>query len=191
MSVPDAISLARAKSYVGIPAGITQHDTFLGYLISSITEHVATRLGLTAGLTVNTYTEILDVEDYGEDQLRVSAYPLVAIESLTDAGTALSPESYYVHRSRRWVRLTDHLSCFTQGRRKVQVSYSAGWASIPETILHAVTVSVGHHFNRLPKSGLETERIGAYSITLAQGDAALCQEAEALLAEHVSPVVMR
>lgn len=192
MSVPDVITTARVKSYLGLPAALTQHDTFLDYLIDASTEAVAVRLGLTAGLTVNTYSEVLDVEDEGTDQLRLSAYPLVSVVALTNDGSLVEASAYYVHRSKRWVRLVDDLGSFTRGRQKVSVTYTAGWATVPEPVLHAITANVAHHFNRLPKTGVDSERIGAYSISLAKGEAsALCLEAEAMMAEHFSPVVAR
>lgn len=191
MTIPDAISTDRAKAYLGIPSAVTRHDTFLGYLISAATEEVSTRLGLSSGLSVSTYSETLDVEDEGEDQVRVSAYPIVSVVALTDSGSLVPSASYYVHRSRRWVRLVDDLGSFTRGRQTVEITYTAGWTSPPAPLLHAVTANVAHWFNRVPKSGMVSERIGAYSIALAQGEAALCQEAEIILAQHASPIVQR
>lgn len=192
MSVPAAITVARAKSYLGLPAALTQHDDFLEFLVDAATEEVATRLGLTAGLTVNTYTERLDVEDPDQTQIRVAAYPLVSVVALTNNTSLVNPDAYYIHRSKRWIHMVDDLAWFTQGRQKVAITYTAGWATVPEPILHAISATVAFHFNRLPKSGVESERIGAYSITLATGEAsALCADAEAILASHVSPVVAR
>lgn len=193
MSVPDAIDVARAKAYLGLPAALTQHDVFLGYLISAATEEVCERLGLTAGLTVNSYSETLDVEDSDEDSLRLAAYPVVSVVAITDSGALVASDAYYVHRSKRWVKLVDELAAFTQGRRKVQVTYTAGWAEpVPARILNLVSSTVAYHFNRIPKSGVDSERIGAYSISLAKGEAgALSPEAEAMLAQDYSPVVPR
>lgn len=192
MPMAAAITAARVKSYLGIPAALTQHDTFLEYLCQSATEYVAGRLGLTSGLTVFSYSETLDVENDGCDRLRLSAYPVVSVAALTDDGNAVATADHYLHRSKRWVILTGEAAHFSQGKRKVQVTYTAGWSEIPAPVSHALTLTVAHGFNRAPKTGLDSERIGAYSIALAKGEVdRIPLDAEVLLAEHFSPVTPR
>jgi hypothetical protein len=187
-----AITAARVKSYLGLPAGLTQHDTFLDYLCQSATEYVATRLGLSSGLTVFSYSETLDVEDNGCDRLRLSAYPVVSVTALSDDGSALDSEDFYLHRSARWVILSGSGAYFSQGKRKVVATYTAGWSTVPAPVLHALTLTAAFHFNHAPKEGIDSERIGAYSIALAKGETQpLPMTAEVLLAEHFSPVTSR
>jgi len=71
MTVPAAITVDRAKTYLGIPAGLTMHDDFLEYLISSATEIVAERFNLTSGLTAHTYNDTVDIEDYDQHRIRL------------------------------------------------------------------------------------------------------------------------
>jgi hypothetical protein len=192
MSMAAAITAARVKTYLGIPAGLTMHDTFLDYLCQSATEYVATRLGLTSGLTVFSYSETLDVENDGCDRLRLSAYPIVSITGITDDGDVVLSADYYLHRSKRWVVLKGDSSRFSQGKQMVVVGYTAGWSTIPAPVEHALTLTAAFHFNRAPKMGMDSERIGAYSIALAKGESQpLPMDAEVLLAEHFSPVTMR
>jgi len=192
MPMAAAITAARVKTYLGIPAALTFHDTFLDYLCQSATEYVATRLGLTSGLTVFSYSETLDVENDGCDRLRLSAYPIVQVTGITDDGNAVDTADYYLHRSKRWVVLTGDCAHFSQGKQKVVVGYTAGWSEIPAPVSHALTLMAAHGFNRAPKTGMDSERIGAYSIALAKGEVEpIPLDAEVLLAEHFSPVTPR
>lgn len=193
----DAISVTRAKSYLGIPAGITFHDTFLGYLISGTTEAVAYRLGLTSGLTQNTYSDTLDVEGAGIDRVRLPRFPVQSVAALTDDGSAVNSSEFYL-KADRWLVLKGDSAQFSNGKQKVEVSYVAGWNNtVPAHVLHAISLNVAWHFNRAPKEGTESERMGAYAITLAKdtsgggGAMPLAPAAEALLSDLFSIVPQR
>lgn len=192
MAMAAAIDAARVKTYLGIPSGVTRHDTFLGYLCQEATEAVATRLGLTSGLTVFTYNETLDVENAGCDRVRLGAYPVVSVVALTDDGDAVNSADYYLHRSKRWVVLSGAYAYYTQGKQKVKACYTAGWSEVPAPVTHAMVLIAAHGFNRAPKIGMDSERIGAYSIALAKGEIERVPlDAEVLLGEHFSPVTPR
>jgi len=189
--VPDAITTARAKAYLGIPSGTTEHDTFLGYLISSATRHVAERLNLTCGLTENTYSDVMDVENFGQDRVRLPRFPVVSVAALTDDTTAVIAADRYL-KADRWVVLKGDSARFTQGKQKVSATYVAGWNTIPGDVLHAISSTVAYHFNAVPKGGISSERIGAYAVALARGDVGpLSSDADAILGSYISPVTPR
>ncbi len=192
-SVPDAITAARVKSYLGIPASLTMHDVFIGFLISSKTQIVAEMFNLPCGLTANTYNDTLDVEDAWAINVRLPRYPVASIGAVTNSGSAIDVADTYI-KSDRWLRLKDSASYFTQGRQKLQVNYVAGWNTIPAYVEDAITLSVCESFNKAPKTGILSEKIGAYAVSLAKnpgGGPSLGDAANALLNMHVSPVVPR
>lgn len=191
MAVPDAISLSYAKSYLQIPAGVTEHDAVVGHIISAVSQHVAERLGLTAGLTINTYNLTLDVEDFGQDRLRCPVFPVQSVAALTNNGTAVAASDRYL-KAERWIVLKGTDARFAEGKQKVQATVTAGWATVPTTVQLAVAASVAQSFNAIPKGGIAAERMGAYAVTMARnGGNPLSPEAAMMLSEYISPVTQR
>lgn len=165
----DFTTRARCKGMLGIPAAITMHDTQLDLYLDVVDEIILDELGLSAA-SVTTYNEKFDVSRNGQKDIALTYRPLVSVTALTDNGQLVASSGYYTTTDGQ-VRLDDLDSFFTVGRQTVEITYTAGFASIPPDLKHAATTIVASFFNASSHLGLAREQIGQYGYGLAgQGE---------------------
>jgi hypothetical protein len=117
-------------------------------------------------LTSATYTgEIYDGND--RDYLYLRQYPITAVASITLDDTALTVTTDYEIDTQALYR-EDY---WTAGRRNIVVTYTAGYTTIPEDLVMAVTHIVADMLASEPvNTAIKSEKIGDYQYTL--GDSA-------------------
>jgi len=114
----------------------------------------------------------------GDNELMLKQYPVSALTNLYDdvlrafgAGTAINIASDVVLDSEKGiVRLWNQAVAFNVGIANVKVVYTAGYATVPETIKEAVLIYVGHLYRRLyqdQRFGVSSETIGDRTTTFA------------------------
>ena len=166
---------ARIKAHVGIPAGVTQHDTRIGYAVDAVDSILLPLLGLdpiSGSVTQQWYSDYIDVDEPNEDRVALSHYPVVtgSIAGVTDDGTLLVVTDWYSRDKIGEVVLTGDGAFFTEGKRKVVVTYQAGYASVPGALSLAGDAIGAWVFNQLPKAGFDSESVGEYGYS-ARGSA--------------------
>lgn len=167
-------SLTRVKNQLGIPAGVTAHDAILNNLITEANDAILDMIGLPAGLTSATYNEVYDVESEHSDRLRLRRYPILSVGALTVLDTAWTVtgawkdrDIYIEDADAGWIRTLPANKFFGQGKQTVEITYSAGYDAVPGVLQKAASDLVVYAFNVGGKIGLQGERIGSYSYTLA------------------------
>ena len=177
-------SVSVAKSILGIPAGITFHDSLLTMLVGAVDSEVLGILGQ-SGITQTTYSESYDVEDVTTNDLGLRHFPVASISALTDGGQLRQATDYYVDQQTGTVRLMDDTDSFAQGRQTVQVTYTAGYSTVPPDIQLAAAVIVAARFNALRHAGMASENANGYSYQIANSnDAAIPPQARAILGRY-------
>lgn len=159
---------ARVKAHLSIPAGVTQHDVRIGYAVDAVDAIILPLLGLnpiTGSITQQWYSDYIDVEECDQDRVALSHTPLVAgsIAAVTNDGSALVSTDWYSRDTVSEIVLTGDGAFFTQGKRKVVVTYQAGYSSVPGTLSLAGDAIGAWVFQQLPKAGFESEKTGEYS----------------------------
>lgn len=168
---------ARVKAHVGIPAGVTQHDARIGYAVDAVDSILLPLLGLdpiSGSVTQQWYSDYIDVEEPDQDRVALTHYPVVAgsIAGVTSDGSLLVTTDWYSRDKVGEVVLTGSGSFFPEGKRKVVVTYQAGYASVPGALSLAGDAIGAWVFNQLPKAGFESERVGEYAYSAKGGASA-------------------
>ena len=115
-----------------------------------------------------TYTN--ERHDGGSPYLTPWQYPIVAIGAVTHYGTAIDPSELRISTLGTEI---EHvigngvLSSFPRGAQSIEVSYTAGYAAIPEDLVLACTQQVGYEWMRTQPSNRNTS--GVASKTDASG----------------------
>jgi hypothetical protein len=168
---------ARIKAHVGIPAGVTQHDARIGYAVAAVDSILLPLLGLdpiSGSVTQQWYSDHIDVAEPNEDRVALSHYPVVAgsVAGVTNDGTLLAATDWYSRDKVGEIVLTGDGSFFAEGKRKVVVTYQAGYVSVPGALSLAGDAIGAWVFNQLPKAGFESEGVGEYRYTAKGGTSA-------------------
>lgn len=171
---------ARVKAHLGIPSGVTTHDTRVGYAVDAVDPLLLPLLGLnaiTGSVTQQWYTDRIDVPGPAEDAVPLSRLPVVSgsVAAVTDDGGLVAATDYYVDNEAGEVRLTGAGSYFTQGRQKVVVTYQAGYASVPGDLQLCGDAIGAWAFNQLPRAGFESEKAGDYSVDVVPAAASMAE----------------
>lgn len=161
---------ARVKAHLSIPAGVTQHDARIGYAVDSVDSILLPLLGLdpiSGSVTQQWYSDYIDVGEPNEDRVALSHYPVVAgsVAGVTNDGTLLGASEWYSRDKVGEIVLTGDGAFFAEGKRKVVVTYQAGYPSVPGALSLAGDAIGAWVFNQLPKGGFESERVGEYAYT--------------------------
>ena len=161
-------TLDRVKLQLQIPAGITVADAILNTLIDEACDQILRQIGLPAGISTATYAEIYDIDNRDQERLRLRRFPVRSIVALTCNGSAWSVsganEEVYIDRADAgWIRTKQTYKWFPRGKQTVEITYTAGYDSVPGGISSAATALVVHGYNTGGTLGLKSERIGSYS----------------------------
>jgi hypothetical protein len=160
-------SVANVKSALGIPAGTTRHDVIIGLYVDGIDQLMRDAIGV-PGFTSTDYTEWVETEEYGENMIRPSAWPITSIAAITDDGSLVAAGDYYISPDRSHVKIVSQGGAFTKGRRKVQITYTAGWTETEVgPMKNAAMLWAAAMFNQGAMMGLTQEQMGDRKVVLA------------------------
>jgi hypothetical protein len=169
--VPTFTTRQRVRSLLGLASGVTVHDELIDVLVDVADQMVFDEIDLPAvsGGRVTAFDEYIDIDHAGVNEFAITNMPLVSVVAITTGGTGgslLDSTNYY---STAWgqVRLTNDDSYFPVGRRKVWITYKAGFVNVPPDLAHAATIIAVHHFNEGPHVGFQSERLSTYNYKLA------------------------
>lgn len=177
----DLTTSAAVKAVLGIPSGVTQHDTLISTLIEVADQEVLSFCNVTT-LTQQTLTEVFDVDNRDTDQIMLSNFPIQSVTAVSSSGDALTTDEYYADLTTGKVKLKTVGQYFNEGRQKVSVTYVAGYSAVPADIKHAATLIAVAHFNANRLAGLSSQQAGAYKVT--RGSSGLPAEALRILGRY-------
>lgn len=165
-------TLDLVKSALSIRATSTKHDLFLNAVIASIDKEFLAIFCLDQ-VGLKSYVEVHDILDQGERFLRTERYPLTAVTQLRtidangDTGQVILATDFDFDEF-GLIRLCGPIGAyFPQGRCTTEATITAGFDPIDPQLQLAATMQAMATFNRAPKSGFKSERIGKYAYTLA------------------------
>lgn len=164
----DLTSTARVKRVLGIPTGMTLHDTYIGELADAVDQLVLDYCSQPT-LTWGSFTDSFDIELQGQNEVMLPRFPVYEVTSVADADETLATTAWYLEPRTGAVRLKNAGASFTAGKQKVVVSYTAGHtASSPglNTLAHAASVWAAALFNAGRHAGMSSEGMGAYRYSL-------------------------
>lgn len=160
----DLVELDDVKSWLGIESTNNDDDGILQLLISSFSRYVLNRTGQQSFTTVNAYTEIYDGNN--GTRLFLRNYPIVSVSSLLVGATTvpqslgLTLSGWYIDPSLKSLALRRNSyghqtptsiiwsGMFQRGQGNIQVSYTAGFTSVPFDLQQAVMSVVAIQYSR-------------------------------------------
>ena len=158
---------SNVKAILGIPAGITVKDTLIGICIEAADQIVLDHLGLTS-TSVTTVNEKIDIEELGQREVALNRRPVVSVAALTISGSLEATSNYYVTEYGS-LRMINEGAYFPTGRQNVEVTYTAGFSSVPKDVVHAANLIAVQMVNEGQHTGYQSERMGAYNYTMGTG----------------------
>ena len=158
-------STTNMKLMLGIPSTVSDHDTILDTIADAVDSIVLGELGLTT-TTVTSYTEKINIENAIQNEFAVTYVPLVSITSLKVNSVLQTATTSYDFTEWGIVRMLPVYNMLPTGRNVVEITYTAGFSSVPNDLKYAGSLIGCSMFNQLSHVGLKSEKVGEYQYTL-------------------------
>ena len=159
MAAGDLTTLDNVKAWLALPAEPGASDNLLSLLITAASSFVVGYLG--RDLIPTSYTEVYD--GTGAAWLMLRQAPIIAVRSVSFCGRTLTVPADPVAETEGFLFDGRRLSLIGDvfpHRRLVVVSYTAGFAALPEAIEQAVIELVGEAFKRRDHIGQSSKTLG-------------------------------
>lgn len=175
--MPALATLADLKSYLSIAN--TNADTELTRLLnasSALAEQLLCRNVFAGDRTERRHGN-------GRDMIQLRDAPILSVSSLTVSGSAValsdgtSPGYLFADNALYLIGL-----CFTRGRYNVVVTYSAGYASIPPDLAHAVIEIAAQAYKERDWIGHQSKSLGGETVAFLRS--AVPESARAVIATY-------
>jgi len=167
-------TVAKVKEALRIPAADTTFDALLATIVASVDSTFLTIFGLTS-TDPTAYTNLYDIDDSETEGIWLLEYPVISVDEVKFAGTVQVLTSVYLRNPKSFGMLkllsggvngARMPGTFPFGAQIVEVTHTAGWATVPDDLCGAATSVAVLRFNTDPKLGYDSEKIGQYSYKL-------------------------
>lgn len=163
------ITLSEYKTYKGISG--SSEDTVLASIVAAVNAAVENYVGRI--LEATTYT----AETYdgpGGNALRLNNYPIISVTTVTcedETLTALDLDDRLDGDKGYWIKdnasgILWNNNVWPRGRGIIEITYEAGYETIPDDLKHACYLIADYYRNINGKSGIISESLGAYGYSL-------------------------
>lgn len=137
-------SLADVKPWLKLAVTDVQHDTVLDALCNAITEELeqaTSRIFITRSIT-----ETLD--GTGTSQMHLIGYPVTAVSSFTNEGTAVPTADYHLDSAAGILKRDSDVSVWEAGTANYAITYTAGYAraSLPARVVQTGLELLRHRY---------------------------------------------
>jgi uncharacterized phiE125 gp8 family phage protein len=162
-------SLARVKQFLNIDG--SSDDARLNTLIAAVSAEIQ---GSTGRKIIQATVTDERVDSIGENVIAIREYPIISVSALTEDGNALVEDAGFEMKAQdkaagRIARISGGKAAnWARGIRVVTLTYSHGYATVPEDIKQAATELVAFDYNQEKSSGA---RHGLSSKVLPTGGA--------------------
>jgi hypothetical protein len=163
------VSMTEVKDYCKIDSAEDKYDTVLDLLNEHMTASIKMWLG--RDITLGTYTEVFDI-DYRQQAVFLNQYPIASVVGLTHGGALLTEdEDFYVYPNTGVIKIIPHgtggspgisKDYWFEGLKKVEITYQAGYPTIPESIKQAALKLIHREFYDRGVDDIEKITIGSY-----------------------------
>lgn len=178
----DLVTLAQTKEYLGIPTSDVSQDARLTSLITYVSDMVEESVG--HGFES---APVVERVDGGGKELILNQAPVLSVSQVFDKveSAVVTSDTYVVEEGAGLIFYEDE-SKWADGRKRFEVSYTAGSSFIPNDIALAVLITIASKVER--KDGSITSiKIGDYSRTFAtdpESSSEFPPDAEAIIRRH-------
>ena len=157
------------KRMLGIPSTVTTHDDAISDLLDAVDQIILDELNLDAAAST-TYNDKLDVTENGQSMINTTKRPVLSVTALTVAGTAYTEgTNYKIDKSLGMITLMPMGNFLPVGRETVEITYTAGFSSVPADLIYAGNLIGCSMFNQQSHIGFKSEKAGDYTYSLDNG----------------------
>ena len=164
----DLTTVTNVKLWLGITD--SNSDLLLQQLVTRLSAYVINFLN--RNILSATYTEIRDGNR--KTRMRLHEYPVSAVSSLTVDGIAVIPSVDGLTNGfvfDQWnLYLQDGAGVFNPGQRNINVSYTAGYLTVPPDLEQLVIEIVGLRMKNRARIGLVSENVQGQQTTFSLTD---------------------
>ena len=166
----DLTTLAKVKEWLNITT--STDDALLTRLVSAASDYIQTLLNRTIAVTA--YSDILD--GTGSARLMVANYPVVTVSSVKvdglpiPASTGVGVPGYVFNGTAISMRGSYR---FNEDVQNVEVSYTAGYATVPAGLEQACIELIGLRYKERDRIGISSKGLAGETITFSQKDFSL------------------
>lgn len=167
-SPADLCTLADLKAWLNIPVATTTDDALLQRLLTAVSVTMQNWMNRT--IPSATYTDTRDGN--GSDCLVLAIKPVTAVTSVTVGGQAVPVSPDGIQPGYLFSDTAVYLigSKFTQGRRNIQVAYTAGYATIPTDLAQACIDQAAYQYRAKSHIGQTGTGMGPEHISFSDRD---------------------
>lgn len=162
----DFVTVEQVKSYLGI--NTFADDALLARLITSSSAYI--RSWINRDITQGTYTD--NVNGSGGSFLTLANYPVTAVSSVMIDGQSIpqailvTDQGYIIDDN--GIALRGYRFC--KGVRNISVTYTAGFATVPDDITQACIEMVSIRYKERDRVGLVSKALAGETISYSQKD---------------------
>ena len=158
----DLTTLEAAELYSGVTGSAT--DDLIQSLVTAYSQFVRTYTS--RDFTAQSYSHTFDGRN--ARRLMVRQTPIISVEGVSVDGVAIAASAGFGMQGYRFDADTIILEgrVFTRGAANVTVSYTAGYASIPDDIAQAVNELVGLRYELADKQGWSSKSLAGETVSL-------------------------
>lgn len=182
---------ARVKTALGIPAGVTFHDTAIAQAVDYANDVVLRAIGQPGGLVATTRTDYPDVYSDGQQDILLDRAPVVSIIGITNADYIVQPDEYRLDAEKGIIRLIRGnvgsrrlMASWSDVPDDVVVSYLHGYtsATVPGNLVRCADMIAVHNVQQTPQFGKTNVRNSSYGFGVDQ--MVIPEAAAKILAEY-------
>lgn len=162
MAAIDLTTVASVKQYLGIKNTDTTADTLLTWLVTAVSKWILTQLG--RDIQQTTYTEVVNGDD--TQSLTLANQPVVSVldpGGVVVNGDVIPKRVTTLPGDTGWVLLNGRLLLvgyyFVWGFGNCQITYTAGYATVPEDLAQATIHMVGEVYRGRDRHGLSSRTV--------------------------------
>ncbi len=173
-------SLNTVRAMLGISGGgctgTTRYDDAINVILPAVDQIVMDELGFPSTSALTTYTDYIDVSAEGQTEISTRYRPISSVVGLTIGGqsvtasTATTQGGYVLNKDLGIVKLDPMYSVIPSGRAVVEITYIAGFDTVPSDITYAANLIAVSLFNQQSHVGFVSEKTSGYSYNLGKAD---------------------
>lgn len=164
-------TVSNVKDYLGI--NVTTFDSVLDLIVDGVNQGIENKLNQVFSSATYTNEEYDILKD--TTILVLKRAPVITFTQLQykdsplnedeDSWTTIDSDEYKVDLGSGIITWN---SQFQKGKQRYRVTYTAGYATIPDDITLAATILSSSYFNNRKSQGVQSETLGQYSRTFVQ-----------------------
>lgn len=154
--------LLQIKEYLELAEENLKRDALIESIIIAHSAFVEDYCART--FAAGTYTsEKFNIYDNYISKIKTKHYPIISINNFKDNGSNIAASDYILDLENGIIELIS--KWFTKGTGKVEITYQAGYQTIPKALEFAVVQQVSKIYSMKDYDGMSAEKTGSYSYT--------------------------